>query len=323
VELPYLNLANRLARVYRHRRKWAKRTATSCFRIYDRDIADQPLIVDWYDGTVVAWAYQRTRNDTSAQDEAWLAQVQEAVTTALGISGENIFLKRRFRQKDRQEGDGQYHRLDQLQMTRTVQEQGLAFEVNLSDYLDTGLFLDHRPLRARVRDECAGKQVLNLFAYTGAFTVYARAGGASATTTIDMSNTYLEWATRNLALNGFQNDEKHIQIRADCVAYLDGPATASPAERFDIIICDPPTFSNSTSMDDSFAIQRDHRWLLERCHRLLRSGGTLYFSTNCRTFTLDAQSVDGFAVEDITAWSIPEDFRNRRIHHCWRMRKFP
>ncbi len=317
MEHGYLQLANRLARVHRHLRKWARRTATSCYRLYEKDIPDQPLIVDWYDGAAVAWAFDRTRNEGPADEAAWLAGVAEAIRHGLELPAERVFLKRRFRQRDRQHGDGQYHRLEHQGVTRVVAENGLRFEVNLSDYLDTGLFLDHRPTRAEVRAAAAGREVLNLFAYTGSFSCAARAGGASATTTVDLSNTYLEWAARNFALNRLGADPGHQLVRADCLEYLAG--TAVPAGRFDLVVLDPPTFSNSKAMAREFAIERDHPWLLERCHRLLRPGGVLYFSSNARGFALKDGGLPPFAIEDITERSIPEDFRNRRIHRCWRM----
>jgi 23S rRNA (cytosine1962-C5)-methyltransferase len=319
VDAQYQQLANRFARVHKHLRKWARRTDVSCYRLYEKDIADQPLIVDWYDGDAVVWAFPRTRNETPEQERAWLAAVVEAARAGLQLPEERVWLKRRAQQKDRQEGDGQYHRLGDRRAVKPVREQGLQFEVNLSDYLDTGLFLDHRPTRARVRDESAGKAVLNLFAYTGAFTCYARAGGAARTLTVDLSNTYLEWARRNLALNAFALDERHRLERADCLAWL-GRAASVGDERFDLIVCDPPTFSNSTAMEHDFSVGRDHPWLLERCRALLAPGGVLYFSTNFRGFELTGGTA-GFTIEDITESSIPEDFRNRRIHGCWRMVK--
>jgi 23S rRNA (cytosine1962-C5)-methyltransferase len=318
MDAQYQQLANRFARVHKHLRKWARRTDVSCYRIYEKDIADQPLIVDWYDGDAVVWAFARTRNETPDDERAWLEAVVEAACAGLGLPRERVWLKRRAQQKQRQEGEGQYQRLDQRRTVRTVREQGLLFEVNLSDYVDTGLFLDHRPTRARVRAEAAGKAVLNLFAYTGAFTCYARAGGAAATVTVDLSNTYLEWARRNLELNGCAPDARHRLERADCLAWLDRAAAGS--ERFDLIVCDPPTFSNSTAMAHDFSVGRDHPWLLARCRALLRPGGVLYFSTNFRDFELTG-GTDGFTAEDITEASIPEDFRNRRIHRCWRMAK--
>jgi 23S rRNA (cytosine1962-C5)-methyltransferase len=317
VDPGYQQLANRLRRVHRHLRKWARRTATSCYRLYEKDIPDQPLIVDWYDGAAVAWAFERTRNEGPADEERWLSGVEEAIRSGLELPAGQVFLKRRLRQRDRQHGDGQYHRLGHQGATRVVAENGLRFEVNLSDYLDTGLFLDHRPTRAEVRAAAAGREVLNLFAYTGSFSCAARAGGAAATTTVDLSNTYLDWAARNFALNGFADGPAHELLRADCLAYLAG--TSAPGGRFDLVVLDPPTFSNSKTMAREFAIERDHPWLLERCHRLLRPGGVLYFSSNARGFQLAAAGLPPFAIEDISERSIPEDFRNRRVHRCWRM----
>jgi 23S rRNA (cytosine1962-C5)-methyltransferase len=311
----YEQLANRLRRVHRHLRKWARRTGVTCYRLYEKDIPDQPLIVDWYDGAAVCWAFERTRNETPADEEAWLAAVVEAIRAGLDLDAAQVFLKRRFRQQDRQGGDGQYHRLDQQGATRTVSEHGSLFEVNLSDYVDTGLFLDHRPTRLRVRGEAGGKHVLNLFAYTGAFTVHARAGDAAATTTVDLSNTYLDWAARNLALNRFVPDERHRLVRADCLQWLAEPR----AERYDLIVCDPPTFSNSKAMHAPFRVDHDHPWLLGRCASLLAAGGTLYFSTNFRGFRLAGEGLPDLAIEDISEASVPEDFRNRKIHQCWRM----
>jgi 23S rRNA (cytosine1962-C5)-methyltransferase len=317
MDTAYEQLANRLKRVHRHLRKWARRTGVTCYRLYEKDIPDQPLIVDWYDGAAVCWAYERTRNETPADEEAWLVNVTAAIRVGLDLPAENVFLKRRFRQQDRQEGDGQYHRLEQRTVMKVVEEHGLKFEVNLSDYVDTGLFLDHRPTRQRVGSESAGKRVLNLFAYTGAFTVHARAGGAAATTTVDLSNTYLEWATRNLTLNGFIVGGAHRLEKADCLQWL----ASAPArgERYDVIICDPPTFSNSKAMEQTFRIDHDHPWLLEQCAKLLAPGGTLYFSTNFRGFRLAETGLPALTITDISDASVPEDFRNRKIHQCWRM----
>jgi 23S rRNA (cytosine1962-C5)-methyltransferase len=198
-----------------------------------------------------------------------------------------------------------------------VEEHGLRFEVNLSDYVDTGLFLDHRPTRKRVGEEALGRRVLNLFAYTGAFTVHARAGRAAATTTVDLSNTYLDWAARNLQLNGFALDAAHRFDKADCLHWLE--TAPARGERYDLIVCDPPTFSNSKAMDRTFRVDQDHPWLLGQCAKLLNPGGALYFSTNFRGFELSVDKIRGLRCEDLSATSVPEDFRNRRIHRCWRM----
>ena len=313
----YDQLANRLRNVHRHLRKWARRTGVTCYRLYEKDIADQPLIVDWYDGEAVCWALDRTRNETPEQEEAWLTAVVASIQAGLDLPAERVHLKRRREQKDRQENDGQYHKLATTGAARVVLEHGLKFEVNLRDYLDTGLFLDHRPTRVEIGSHSARKAVLNLFAYTGAFTVHARAGRAATTTTVDLSNTYLDWAARNLALNGFTNDDRHRVVRADCLQWLAEAPRA--AERYDLIICDPPTFSNSKSMAKPFAVEADHPWLLRQCHALLKPGGDLYFSTNFRGFRLGTELPPFTTVTDISTRSVPEDFRNRKIHQCWRM----
>jgi 23S rRNA (cytosine1962-C5)-methyltransferase len=228
-------------------------------------------------------------------------------------------MKYRGRIRDRAE---QYDRVDDRGVVRTVEEQGLKFEVNLSDYLDTGLFLDHRKTRSIIRHYAQGKRVLNLFAYTGSFTVYARAGGAVATTTVDMSKTYQDWTRRNLALNGFEVDGvAHRLVHSDCLQFLAaGPAAG---EEYDYIVLDPPTFSNSKRMEaDSFAVDRDWPRLVEMATRWLAPGGWLYFSTNSRQLKWDDALVPaGFAAREISARTVPDDFRNRRIHRCWTVTK--
>lgn len=307
-------VANRIARVFKHRRKWAKRTGVTCFRVYEKDIPDQPFVCDWYDGEAVVWTLTRTRNETDEQQRTWVVAVRAAVAAGLGLADGAIHLKERRRQRDRQEGDGQYHKLEERGSVRLVEEQGLRFEVNLHDYLDTGLFLDHRLTRARVRDEANGKRVLNLFAYTGSFTCYAAAGGARATHTVDLSNTYVAWAQRNLAHNGLSGAQ-HTFEKADCLRWLEGSAGGE----FDLIVCDPPTFSNSTAMDRSWSVERDQGWLLGCLHRRLAPGGTAYFSTNCHGFKLAEELPPFAAVEEITAKTLSEDFIGRTPHRCWRL----
>ncbi len=308
-------LANRLAKQLKHLRGWARAGGITCFRLYERDIPEFPLIVDWYDGDVVAWVYQRTRDDTPALVRAFEELCEEEILDGLQVPGARLHMKYRTRIKERTE---QYDRMDERGVVRVVQEQGLNFEVNLSDYLDTGLFLDHRKTRAIIRHYSAGKRVLNLFAYTGSFTVYARAGGAARTTTVDMSKTYQDWTRRNLALNGFgADDEGHRLFQADCLQFLArGPA---PGERYDYIVLDPPTFSNSKRMDaDSFAIDRDWPALLRMAVPWLADDGWLYFSTNSRQLRFDDALVPaGYEGREISARTVPDDFRNRKIHRCW------
>lgn len=307
-------LANRLRRQYRHLRKRMARAGVTCFRLYERDISDQPLIIDWYDGEVVVWVFPRTKDETDEDAFLWRAGIVPAVREGLAVPIEKIHVKRRERKK----GKNQYERLAQEGHIRTVDEQGLRFEVNLSDYLDTGLFLDHRLTRARVRDEAANKDVLNLFAYTGSFSCYAAAGGAKTTLTVDMNAGYCEWARRNLSLNGFDDDDRHRVVQADCVDWLWKRRPPS----FDLIVCDPPTFSNSKKMSQPFSVAKDHGWMLEHCFDRLRDDGVMYFSTNDRSFHLEDEVLSAWTSHaEITPASIPEDFRNRKIHRCWRLVK--
>lgn len=304
-------LANRLQKRMRHLRKWAKRHDISCYRLYERDIPEFPLIVDWYDGEAVVWLYERSSED----DETWHQQALEQIQAALDLTPRQIFVKTRARQRGLQQ---QYERFGQQGHIRLVHEQGLTFEVNLSDYLDTGLFLDHRQTRAMVRKAAMGKRVLNLFAYSGSFSVYAAAGGAKSTTTVDLSKNYSEWAERNLLHNGFRPGKQHRVIAQDCWQFL-----AEEKRSYDLIICDPPTFSNSKRMArSSFSVDRDHPELIRACLARLAPGGSLIFSTNSRGFKLDETAVPRpFTATEISQQTIPEDFRNDKIHRCWRIEK--
>jgi 23S rRNA (guanine2445-N2)-methyltransferase / 23S rRNA (guanine2069-N7)-methyltransferase len=222
-----------------------------------------------------------------------------------------VFLKHR----DRQRGDDQYGRVDNRQARFTVQESGLKFIVNLSDYVDTGLFLDHRVTRQMVRDAAAEKRFLNLFAYTGSFSVYAAAGGAASTTTVDKSATYVDWARENLEINGFTG-AAHELIRSDIREFLDG---LSPGDMWDLAVVDPPTFSNTKGFEVDWDVQRDHAGMLCRLAEHIAPGGTVFFSTNFRRFSLDEAALSDYTARDITRQTIPEDFRNERIHKCWRL----
>lgn len=307
-------LANRLTKQLKHLRGWARAGGITCFRLYERDIPEFPAIVDWYDGDAVAWVYQRTRDDTPELTRAFEDLCEEEILDGLQIAGARLHMKYRGRIKDRSE---QYDRVDDRGVVRTVEEQGLKFEVNLSDYLDTGLFLDHRKTRSIIRHYARGKRILNLFAYTGSFTVYARAGGASHTTTVDMSKTYQDWTRRNLELNGFSLDASHRLVHADCLQFLQaGPAAG---ESYDYIVLDPPTFSNSKRMEaESFAVDRDWPQLVQMAGRWLADDGWLYFSSNSRQLRFDAALLPpGWEAREISERTVPDDFRNRRIHRCW------
>jgi 23S rRNA (cytosine1962-C5)-methyltransferase len=297
--------ANRLEKVFRHTGKWARKQGITCFRVYDNDMPEFPLAIDVYENIVHVSEYARAHGLTPDEHVAWLEGCLEVISRILDVGKELIYLK--FRQ--RQSGLRQYERFARTGAEYIVRENGLSFIINPADYLDTGLFLDHRNTRQRVREAAEGKRVLNLFAYTGAFTVYAAAGGARETLTIDMSNTYLQWADRNLALNGLSKPE-HRLMQADALEWL----REAPIEPFDIIVLDPPTFSNSKRMNGTFDVQRDHVWLLNRTIERLAPGGTLFFSNNFRKFKLDADKVRARHIEDISSLSIPNDFRNKRIH---------
>lgn len=305
-------LANRLQRVYRHLRKWARRTDVTCFRLYEKDIPDQPLVVDWYDGRVLVWAMHRKKDETPEQREAWLDEVVREVKEGLGVDDDALYLKERARQR----GLSQYEKMAEIRDEFVVREQGHRFWVNLSDYHDTGLFLDHRNTRKMVQDEAEGRRMLNLFCYTGSFSVYAAAGGAASTTSVDISNTYLAWAARNFELNELIQETNRLE-RADILQWL--PDALARQRRFDLIVCDPPTFSNSKKMRDIFDVQQRHVELINGCLRLLEPGGVLYFSTNYRSFHLEEDELLPSDRHEITALTIPEDYRNKKIHRCWRM----
>lgn len=296
----------RLEKNWRHRERWARRQGLTAFRVYDLDIPEWPFAVDWYAGSVHVMEYPRRRQLRDGSLERSRQEVVRAAAQVLAVSAERVFTKTH---AQRPWGDGQYQRRSTSGATVLVREHGLTFECNLSDYLDTGLFLDHRTTRARVGHEARGARFLNLFSYTGAFTVHAAAGGAVETTSVDLSPAYGAWTERNLAHNGLEVGRRHRVVTADVLAWLEG--ARGP---FDLVVVDPPTFSASKKMDRRFEVQRDHRHLLERVGALLAPGGTLYFSTNYLGFELDARLQPD---EELTPRSIPEDFR-RTVHRCWR-----
>ena len=317
-------LGNRLRKRHDQLRKWAARAGIEAFRLYERDIPEFPLTVDWYAGEVVAWLHPRTRDDTPELEEAHRVRCVQEIREGLGIDEARLFLKTRRRQRRRRDGGeaegdeaGQYERVGQSNAMRVVSEQGLKFEVNLSDYLDTGLFLDHRITRDMVRQRARGKRVLNLFAYTGSFTCYALAGGAAATTTVDLSNTYQAWTERNMRLNGFEPSREHRLIQGDCVQFLErGPRKN---ERYDIVVCDPPTFSNSKRMaEDSFSVDRDWPRLIATMQPWLADEAVVWFSTNSRGLQFDAAQLPvGFAARDMTDRTRSPDFAEGRGHRAW------
>ncbi len=306
--------ANRLQKVWKHYAKLARRQGVACFRFYDHDLPQFPFAVEWYDGAVHAAEYQRRHGMDEDAHAAWLGECRATLAAVLGIDPELVFMKERKRKAGKQD---QYQKFGGDKVERIVPEADLHFIVNLTDYLDTGLFLDHRITRGMVRAEAAGKRVLNLFCYTGAFSAHAAKGDAAEVVSVDMSKTYLNWAKRHLQFNKLYDDEKHHFIQDDVLEWLKD----LPRERFDLIVCDPPTFSNSKRMEGTWDVQRDHVPLLRKLLQTLTPEGTLYFSTNCRGFQLDKDSLPTDRIEDITRATTPFDFEGRLHRACFRLEK--
>lgn len=305
-----LMFRNRLTKVYRHLGKQAKRQQVSCYRVYDHDLPEFPFCIEIYEDKLYVAEYRRRHGLSDDEHEQWLEQSMAVITEVLLISPENIYLKLRQRKPGRL---GQYQKVNEDRQEFIVHESGLKFIINLSDYLDTGLFLDHRITRQMVKEQSTDKKVLNLFAYTGSFSVYAAAGGASEVVTVDLSRTYLNWAERNLELNGFTGTSAYPMVHADVKQYLQA---ANPGY-FDLIVMDPPTFSNSKRMDDFLEIQRDHVEMINNCMHALKPGGILYFSTNFRKFELDHDSIHASQIKDITRQTTPFDFEGRLGRYCY------
>ncbi len=305
---------NRLTKVFRHLSKQARKQEISCYRVYDHDLPEFPLCIEFYGNKLYVAEYLRKHQLTEEQHDEWLNESLSVIQEVLGVGEEDIFLKLRQRKAGRL---GQYQKIDSSQREFVVEENDLKFIVNLSDYLDTGLFLDHRITRQRVRQESSGKRVLNLFAYTGSFSVYAAAGGASTVTTVDLSKTYLAWAGRNMALNGFEDSQKYQFRHADALQYLE----TLKENDFDLVIMDPPTFSNSKRMEDFLDIQRDHVSMVNHCLRSLVPGGVVYFSTNYRKFVLDKDNIHASEIKDITRATTPFDFEGKLFRWCYCIKK--
>ena len=316
---------NRLSKNLERLRKWAVRSDVSCYRVYDADMPEYAFAIDIYRTLEpdLTWLYVQ---EYAAPAEIELDAVRRRRNEALsvlpevtGVPQERIHVRTRRRNK---RGE-QYRKVDEQANFHCVLEGGLKFRVNFDDYLDTGLFLDHRSTRARLRAAAAGKRFLNLFAYTGTATVYAAAGGAASTTTVDMSRTYLDWAQRNLSINGLsvnaQAGRQHALVQADCREWLQD--SVAQRERYDLIFLDPPTFSNSKRMEGVLDVERDHGSLIDACAKLLAPGGLLVFSTNAQRFKLDDALASRYDVRDISAATLPRDFeRNPRIHRCFEIR---
>jgi len=305
---------NRLSKRAKHLRRWPTKRGVTCFRIYERDIPEIPLVVDRYEDHLHITEYERPHERDLARHAAWLELKRKTAAETLDVPLVNTHLKKRRRDSDSR----QYEKIDSMGRRVTVGEGGLKFLINLTDYVDTGLFLDHRVTRSMVRDEAKGKDFLNLFAYTGSFSVYAAAGGASSTTTVDLSKNYLQWAKDNLEVNGLTSVMNRF-LAEDTLEFLD-TAGDDKRQRFDLAIVDPPTFSNSKKTEEDWEVQSRHVELLSKVHAVMRMKGVVYFSTNFRRFKLDEEELnDLFEIREISKQTVPEDFRNRRIHRCWRL----
>lgn len=359
--------ANRLKRKLKELKKWARKNRISCYRIYDKDIPEIPVSLDLYeflpDGTdskaeaarytanlserisqndptvqneisynqyAVLYLYERPYEKDEKEEENWFEEMANVAADVLGLQKNHIVKKERKRQR----GTSQYEKTDVTSNACGVtQEAGQLFKLDLTSYLDTGLFFDHRPLRSKVREISAKKSVLNLFCYTGSFSVYAAEGGARKVESVDLSNTYLSFAKDNMMLNGFSDSEKYIYTRCDCIEFLKEKAVSAKQgqlkeeDYYDLIILDPPTFSNSKNTYNVLDINKDWPQLVKDCLNILSPGGVLYFSTNSTKLVFDKSklpqaTISGkvIMVTDITEESIPKDFEGTKCHKAWELK---
>ena len=354
-------LANRLSKKYKSLRKWARKNRVSCYRLYDRDIPEIPLCIDLYEllpetadnkidaarfiaaqnqmesennqeavlsrlsrSYIEFFLYERPYEKDPAEEANWLNAMAEKTAVTLGIEKRHVIIKNRRHDK----GGSQYSKDDRTSESHLeglTQEKGQIFKLNLTDYLDTGLFLDHRPLRAMIRNQCRNKKVLNLFCYTGSFSVFAAEGGACLVDSVDLSNTYLSWTKENMDANGFSDEGKYRFIRADVMQFLQD---IKDKTEYDIIILDPPTFSNSKKTQNTLDINRDWLSLVKGCLSVLNPEGILYFSTNSRKLAFEQEKIQTESgsrtpvlIQEITESTIDEDFKNTKPHRCWKITK--
>jgi len=306
-------LGNRIRKNYRHIRKWAKRTKTNCFRIYDRTISQYPLAIDFYDNRFCVQYFAPGRDEEEPSD-ALFEETNRVLCMIFGVKPESITWKTRIKSKKTR----QYEKIDDRQQFFNVLEYGVKFKINLVDYLDTGLFLDHRETRQVVAALSQGKSVLNLFAYTCSFSVHAAVAGASFTKSVDMSNTYTDWGRDNFIINGLPL-KNHQIVRADCLKFLE--EEVHTGNKYDLIIIDPPTISRSKKMNQLFDIQQDYAFLINKALKLLTAEGVIFFSTNSRKFTLDETLFKDCSIVEVSHKTLPIDFSDARIHRCWKIFK--
>ncbi|MEH6650932.1 MAG: bifunctional 23S rRNA (guanine(2069)-N(7))-methyltransferase RlmK/23S rRNA (guanine(2445)-N(2))-methyltransferase RlmL [Motiliproteus sp.] len=308
--------SNRLRKNMKQLDKWARKQEIKCYRLYDADMPEYAVAIDRYHEWLHVQEYAPPISIDPAKADERLKLVMDVLPAVTGVPSERIVLK----QRRRQEGKAQYQRMAQQGEFFEVKEGAARLLVNLHDYLDTGLFLDHRPIRQWIHDNSRGKRFLNLFSYTSVATVQAALGGAVSTTSVDMSATYLEWARKNFALNGM-SEKINETLQEDCVNWLRDMSRKRDVT-FDLIFMDPPSFSNSKRMHDVFDVQRDHVSLIEQAMKLLDQDGVLIFSNNLRKFKMDLEALKQFTVKDITGMSLDKDFeRNKKIHNCWKITK--
>ncbi|MEO1617367.1 MAG: class I SAM-dependent methyltransferase [Planctomycetota bacterium] len=305
--------AARLRKRARHLRRYPTRRGITCYRIYERDVPEIPLVVDRYEDSLHITEYERPHDRDVASHANWLERMAEVAGQTLEIAPKNVHLKTRRRQI----GRTQHEKVDATNDRMVANEGGLKFWVNLKDYVDTGLFLDHRITRDLVREQAKGGRFLNLFAYTGSFTTYAAHGGAAETLSVDLSRTYLDWARENLRLNELDGPQHRFHA-GDIREFLQ---THPPGDHYDLVVVDPPTFSNSKRTESDWNVQRDAVGMLTNVLELMRPGGLLFFSCNFKRFKLDEPAIPASEIHEISRQTVPEEYRNRRIHRCWRMVK--
>ncbi len=323
---------NRIKKRYKHLVKWAKKQDIFAFRLYDKDIPEVPIAVDLYfeykQGKaelvyspdriyVVMFLYKRPYEKDFEEEKVWIKQIEDSISEVLNIPSEKIF----FKMREKQKGLSQYKKLDSEKTSIIVKEGACLFYVNLSDYLDSGLFLDHRPSRLNIANEAENKRILNLYSYTGAFSIHALKANAKRVTSVDLSNTYLNIAKENLKLNNLDSS-KAIFVKSCVIKFLEN--SIKNKEKWDIIICDPPTFSNSKQAD-TFDINKDWKMLCSLCLKVLKKNGSLYFSSNSLKLKFSNEELQkevkkNIEIEDLSLSSIPEDFRNKKIHKMWKIK---
>lgn len=303
--------ANRLRKNLKNLKKWVESEGLEAYRIYDADLPNYNAAIDLYNDYAVIQEYAAPKSVSPKTAHERLLNIMQVTRNVLGISGENIIVKKR----EIQRGEQQYEKLDEQNHTLTIHEYGAKYIVNLYDYLDTGLFNDHRLVRKFIRTHVKDLDFLNLFAYTGTATVQAALGGAKSTTTVDLSRTYINWAKENLRINNFSDKQKYQFIQADCLKWI-----SESTAKFDFIFVDPPTFSNSKRMETTFDIQRDHISLLTNLKRLLKPKGAILFSNNKKNFKLDLEPLknEGFNIKDLSQETLSKDYiKAKALHNCW------